>query len=185
MARGAARRVPSARSSAGPEAPERHPHARTRRHRATRTSTATSRNRPAGYGPSSGIRINTAKITLAGQAGLRDGQGSAMTRRKVGWRPGCQPDDLPKGYQLGFRGASLAPYGPAIMAGCPPEAELIGLRQEAPMFCQGVRGNVLVRADGQRLEPVHQPRCARLRRFRVDPPAPVHEAASTTRTGAD
>ena len=129
MARGAARRVPCARSSAGPEAPERHPHARTRRHRATRTSTATSRNRPAGYGPSSGIRINTAKITLAGQAGLRDGQWSAMARRKVGWRPGCQPDDLPKGYQLGFRGASLAPYGPAIMAGCPPEAELIGLRQ--------------------------------------------------------
>jgi hypothetical protein len=54
-----------ARRRAGLEAPERHQPTGTRPHRATRTGTPTSRNRPAGYRSARGIRFDTEEIAFA------------------------------------------------------------------------------------------------------------------------
>jgi hypothetical protein len=60
--------------------------------------------------------------------------------------------------------------------------DLGGWGQEAPMSLS--RASEVVSSsgvDGHGLERVHKPRCACLRRFRVDPPARVDEAVRTTR----
>jgi hypothetical protein len=93
------------------------------------------------------------------------------------------PDELPRGvpHRVKGRHSSTLPIPSPTLLARPGRAT-----PGSWYVC--VKGFGLVSSsgsDGQRLDRMRQPRCARLRRFRVDPPAPVHEAARTTRTRAD
>ena len=86
-------------------------------------------------------------------------------------------------------GRHLAPEPNGTRAGSPSivrDAVRSGCARRLLDLYQGVFGVVSSSgSDDQGLERVRQPRCARLRRFRVDPPAPLFAAARTTRTGVD
>jgi hypothetical protein len=115
-------------------------------------------------------------------------------RRPPGWpdtriaaagRAGCGiPPASPKGYHTAAQGQSHMTHAPVLSRAAPgpprgravPGSSYISVKGFGVVSSSGF--------DGHGLERAHQPRCARLRRFRVDPPAAVLEAARTTRTGA-
>ena len=91
--------------------------------------------------------------------------------------------DLPWGYHTAARGQSQTTHAPVVLRA----ASGLSCGWAAPGSSYvSVKGFGVVSSsgcDGQGLERVHRPRCARLRRFRVDPPSSIVEAAGTTRTG--
>jgi hypothetical protein len=97
----------------------------------------------------------------------------------------CTPGDsarLSLGYHTAARGQSLARPAAVTSAAGVRAVRLASGSSYIRVKVSGVASSSGV--DGHGLQRVPQPRCARLRRFRVDPPVAVDEGARTTRTGA-